>query len=515
MNGIVFHIEEDAYEILKSYMTEVKRHFAYTPDSDEIVTDIENRLAEMFSERLATDNKQVIVLLDVNEVTAQMGSVNEFEQEDEEPVNSGEGSFKAGKTLYRDMDDRIVGGVCAGVGHYFNIEPRWVRLILLILVFFGGTGIVAYLILWLIVPKAVTRTDKMVMKGEPLNIQNFKKNFDEEVEGLRHGIKRAHHEARPLIEKLGSLIVRILKLFIKIVGGFIIFAGVMSLLGLIISLIVFLGFGNSTEIGYYPYNIFNPEYKSIISVSAFIILIIPLVALVLFAIRVLFNKTVVTRTTSFAMLIIWLTGVGFGIYYGAKVGAEFKEEATFSQVTDLKPSPVYLLKLNAERYLTKEDSLRYHLDGDSFKGRIIINGDDEGSNLPDNVHLKIELSDVDKPVLMQVYSASGRNFENALETAEHTNYRFIQADSVLKFDRTVYLRKGELWRDQSVTLILKVPKNTRLMIDGKLNRYLNDYNLRDCQPENSSSDFISEWMMTDKGLKCKNDSLYEANTNDN
>src|ERR1700709_1886804 len=79
INGIVFHIEEDAYEILKSYMTDVKRHFSTSADSLEITTDIENRIAEMFNEALARDNKPVIVDADVNQIIEQMGSVTDFE----------------------------------------------------------------------------------------------------------------------------------------------------------------------------------------------------------------------------------------------------------------------------------------------------------------------------------------------------------------------------------------------------------------------------------------------------
>ena len=159
INGIVFHIEEDAYEVLRSYMTKVKRHFAYSPDSDEIVTDIENRLAEMFSERLSIDQKQVIVLADVNYVTNKMGNVSDFNLDDEEPARLTEETFKPGKKLFRDMDDRIISGVCAGIAHYFGIEPRWIRLIALLLLIMGGSGLLVYIILWIVMPKAATRAD--------------------------------------------------------------------------------------------------------------------------------------------------------------------------------------------------------------------------------------------------------------------------------------------------------------------------------------------------------------------
>src|ERR1700722_5273961 len=92
INGIVFHIEEDAYEILKNYMTDVKRHFMNSADSLEITTDIENRIAEMFSEILEKESKQVIVEQDVTLVIEQMGTVADFEHA-EDDSSAGSNAF--------------------------------------------------------------------------------------------------------------------------------------------------------------------------------------------------------------------------------------------------------------------------------------------------------------------------------------------------------------------------------------------------------------------------------------
>jgi phage shock protein PspC (stress-responsive transcriptional regulator) len=205
INGIVFHIEEDAYEVLRTYMTGVKRHFAYSADSEEIVTDIENRLAEMFSEKLKQDHKQVIIVEDVEYVTERMGTVDDFDIDEEDPtIRLSTGAFKTEKKLFRDLDDSIISGVCAGIGHYFDVEPKWIRLIAIITLFMG-IGIPVYIILWLVIPKARTRVDKMAMKGEPINIQSFKKNFDEEIKNLKSGFKTARKEAKPAIHSVGEV----------------------------------------------------------------------------------------------------------------------------------------------------------------------------------------------------------------------------------------------------------------------------------------------------------------------
>lgn len=523
INGIVFHIEEDAYEVIRSYMTDVKKHFAYSKDSDEIVTDIENRLAEMFSERLAQENKQVIVLLDVEHVIAQMGTVSDFELDDEETHYGRPESLKIEKKLFRDTDDRVIGGVCAGIGHYFDIEARWIRLIFLLLVFLGGTGFMAYIILWIVMPKATTRTDKMAMKGEAINLQNFKKNFDEELEAVRHNLDRAAGEARPALQKTGAFVRDLFshfgsflagagKIIVKIAGLFIVFAGGMVLLGLVVALVVFLGLGDSSQLNAFPFTVINPEYRGILYVSAFLIVFIPLIALIFFAVRVIFNRKIVTKSASLGMLIAWIIGVSCALFYGSKVAAQFDERASLSQSISIKPSSVYHLKLDTEKFFTHEDSVRYNIDSLNSDGRIIINDDDEQYDTPNNFRLSVERSDVDKPVLVQTVSARGSNFENALKNAQNIRYQFSQQDSVLRFDWRAHLVKKDLWRDQQVDLTLKVPVNTRLIIDGRLNRYFQRFNLWHCKPDGASYDSPTEWHMTQEGLKCSNDSLYRRNT---
>jgi phage shock protein PspC (stress-responsive transcriptional regulator) len=503
INGIVFHIEEDAYDVLRAYMTEVKRHFAYSPDSDEIVTDIENRLAEMFNERLAADQKQVIVPGDVTYVTERMGNVSEFGGDEDDSTEQDSGSYRTAKKLFRDMDDRVIGGVCAGVAHYFGIEPRWARLLAIISVLIAGSGIPVYLILWIVIPKALTRADKMAMKGEPINIQNFKKNFDEEVEGLKSGFNRVQKEARPAIDVLGKFIGSAGIMVVRLGVAFIAFLGIMGMIVLIIGLITFLGYWSSNQLNTFPFNIVNADFKSILTLSAFIVIFIPLTALVMFAFTVLSTRFTIPKTVYFTMLILWLGGFGVGVYHVSKVTAEFNTEATFSATTALKPSGTYYLRVNPAQYLSKEDSLNYRIDSSGFKGRIIMNTRRGELNLPRNVTIKIVHGDFGKPQIIQEFSANGPNFETALATARRAKHVFIQTDSVLMFNGNTYFPRGELWRDQKVNLILRIPENTRLRIETPVNRYLEDYSLWECPANDMRTASLSDWTMTAAGLRCQ------------
>lgn len=503
INGIVFHIEEDAYDVLRSYMTEVKQHFAYSPDSEEIVTDIENRLAEMFNERLAADNKQVIVLADVDYVTQRMGNVRDFDLHDPGDSSSAGSGYYKGKKLFRDTDDRVIGGVCSGIGHYFNVESRWIRLIAILSVLLGGSGLPIYAILWIIIPKAVTRADKMAMKGEPVNLQNLKKNFDEEVEGLKNGFYRAQKEARPAIDNLvrfiGSAAMAIIKIFISIIT----IACIVAMIALSIGLVTFLGYWDSNLLNIFPFNMVNPEYKSILTLSVFVTVFIPLAALVMFAIRVLFTGISIPRTVYFTMLIVWIAGIGTGIYHISRIASEFSDEAKFTVTTPLTPGPVYYIRVNPVRFLTRDDSLQYHIDSSQFRDRIIMSNRQAEFSHPRNVTLRIVRGNAGGPEIIREFSAKGVNFETALQNARLSDHNLVVKDSLIIFDGRTSLKKGELWRDQSVTLTLRVPENTRLKIEGKVDRYLEDYSVWECQPENSEPDYLSEWVMTASGLKCQ------------
>ncbi|RXF71921.1 PspC domain-containing protein [Arcticibacter tournemirensis] len=510
INGMVFHIEEDAYEVLRSYMTDVKRHFAYSADSDEIVTDIENRLAEMFNERLADQNKQVIVLQDVTDITARMGSVNDFDLQDEEPSYGPQG-LKTERKLFRDTDDRIIGGVCSGIGYYFDMDAKWVRLITFLITLLWGTGLIVYIILWIVLPPARTRSERMAMKGEPINLQNFKKNFDEELESLKHqvrpGLDKTGAFLRDAGQHTGNFVLKALNVIVKVIGAFVIFICALTLFSLFMGLIFALGFLNKGELNAFPFNVINPEYQSPLYFSAFIIVIIPLLALIFFGMRVIFNRKITGRTTSFAMLIIWLTGLGMAVFYGSKVGAEFREEAKIEQRSDIVPYPVYYLKLNPGRFFTKDDSARYGISSKWDKSRIKI------SNDFGKIDLFIEKSEDGKSTLFKEFSARGRDFEQAFQTAQKSGYRFVQTDSILELDKYLYLTGQAPFRDQEVDVTIKVPVNTRLVIDGDLNEHLHNYNLRDCLPEDSDWKTPSVWVMTAEGMKCANDSLRVKNEN--
>lgn len=520
----IIHIEEDAYEILTTYLNEIKYHFSQTADHFEIVTDIENRIAEMFAEILQAENKQVINMQDVNIVKAQMGNVKDFEQDDLEEEIPYAASYTTDKKLFRDMDSRIIAGVCSGIGHYINLDAKWIRVFFFLAIFIGGSGIIAYLILWVIMPKAISRLEKMEMRGEPVTLQGFKRNFDDEMLAVKENLKKANHQMQPLFKRLGNFIGEFVefvskflgaavKKVLKVIAGIVAVFGILFMLFILFVIVAFLGFWDADSYQYFPMNAINEAYQKPLMLAGFIIVFIPILALVLFAIRVAFSKRTLNRTASFALLIVWLGSIVFGVFLGAKISSEFKESAAFSQTTEIKKYPVYTLTLDQSKSFTKEDSLNYKIDAEQYKGRIILDNEENGPFVaPKNIRFKIEKSDTDKVTLLQNFTADGRTFEMALKNAQNIRYDFLQKDSLLSFSPFLQLLKKTKWRNQEVILTLKVPKNTRLIISGDLNRYLEGYNLWYCQNDEDNEHANSVWVMTEDGLKCKDEALYKERT---
>ncbi|MBT3800822.1 MAG: PspC domain-containing protein, partial [Bacteroidetes bacterium] len=121
LNGIVFHIDEDAYEMMQQYLGKISHHFKSTDEGKEILADIESRIAELFQNRIK-EGKEVITDEDVNWMIDIMGKAEEVIGADAENESSQQKNHH-GKRFYRDADDKMLGGICSGIANYFNIDP--------------------------------------------------------------------------------------------------------------------------------------------------------------------------------------------------------------------------------------------------------------------------------------------------------------------------------------------------------------------------------------------------------
>ena len=263
LGGFFFHIDEDAYSKLTRYLDAVKR--SLSPEGrEEIIKDIESRIAELFQEKIKND-KQVISSKEVEEMITIMGQPEDYKIDDE-PLKSEPKSYNtyySSKKLYKDEDNKIFGGVCAGLGHYFNIDPIWVRLLFIISPWITfGTALVVYIVLWIVLPKAITTTQKLEMRGMPINITNIEKKVKEGIDDITSKINdidtdKIMYNVKNGSQKVGSTIedifTTILRVFGKILGSFIVLVTSISLIGLLIGT-VFMFFSSTLDHVNMPWN---------------------------------------------------------------------------------------------------------------------------------------------------------------------------------------------------------------------------------------------------------------------
>lgn len=504
ISGIVFHIDEKAYEILKNYLEAIKDLFNQFKDKEEIINDIEARIAEIFQERLK-NNKQVISNEDVEQVIQMMGTPEDFtESETGATPSEKASSVKGRKRLYRDSDNKIIGGVCSGISANLDIDPIWIRLAFVIAFISWGFGLLLYLILWIIIPKARTTSEKLEMRGERINISNIEKSVKEEVENLKESINsfskkhpRASNFFNQLVSSIGSILNYALRFAIKFFIIIIIFVAVIILFFLFIALLGVLGITSFSfpvsfqGAPYIMHNLFDLRF-SLPSTALIILISIPLIALVFKGLQILLNIKARGRAVYLSLLGLWVIAFIFFTFGGIRLINAFSAKASIeNKVPILQPSTktLYINFLDND-----EDKKYYNFSMTWEKDTIKIQ----------NLSLNVEKSNTDQFELIKVQSSRGSSKTEAHINAKNINYNIEQQDSMLLLNPEFILSKDSEYRGQSIELTLKVPVGKRIYLDEDVDDIFNyHYTIGDCDELNDKKGKI--WEMTEEGLKCIGD----------
>ncbi|MDD2549863.1 MAG: PspC domain-containing protein [Bacteroidales bacterium] len=176
LGGMVFILQEDAYYKLDSYLKSLEAGFAQDPDHIEIMADIEARIAEHFKGSFPNSD-DVIGLSEVLRVIEIMGNPNDIGSQQHSGKASEPFFSNRRKKLYRDTEGSVIGGVCSGLGYYWNIDTVLIRILFVIVALWGGGGVLIYVILWIVVPEARTVAERLEMTGNPVTAENIGKSF--------------------------------------------------------------------------------------------------------------------------------------------------------------------------------------------------------------------------------------------------------------------------------------------------------------------------------------------------
>jgi phage shock protein PspC (stress-responsive transcriptional regulator) len=460
ISGVIFHIDEDAYERLKAYLKSVELYFNTKDGGKEIVGDIESRMAELFQSKVS-DQKEVITLADVIEVTEIMGDpsvfVDEAEEDEADTAQTKKTSRRGTKRLYRDPDNAVLGGVCSGIGAYFAIDPVIVRILFAVL-FIAGYGVwgLVYIILWIAIPKAVSIAQKLEMRGEHVTISNIEKTVKQEYEDVKANFKKfeksdSYKQTTSAIEEifrvLGRIIVVFAKVLLILIGIGLVFVGFLMLMS-------FLGvFFFSTTLfsmdwftgGLAPLNQFmsafvDPVNLKIILVALFFAVVIPLISIIYGGIKLIFQIRSKDRGLGVLALVVWIISISVLFSLGIVEGRKFvfRESVQENVLISSSPSQTLYLQLNENVNISMLEDLTWF---NSPSRGIYI--DPSKETIYSRPSLTIRHTSGEVPELIIEKIASGPSQLYSELNAENIIYNWELQDSVLIFDTMFSVPQGK------------------------------------------------------------------------
>ncbi len=576
ISGIIFHIEEDGYETLRKYLDSVNKYFASFEDNSEILSDIEGRIAEIFLSKL-NDGKQVITAEDVSSLIATMGSVNDFKAAEEQEFTGGPAgsstqqnassstsanSTTASKKLFRDQNRKILGGVCAGLGYYFSVDPVWPRLLLALLTlgtsgffllvyivlwiflpaseleeetsikkmyrdpdkkvlggvaagmaaffgadvslirvlfvisaFFGGLGIVIYIVMLIVLPEAKTITEKMKMQGEPVTLSNIestvKKGLNEKGDAEESVLTRIilfPFRAIGAIFNLLGPVFHVLLDILRVAIGL-----VFTLTGLALIIALILGFGILVGILNAPdWHLFGDGYLSAPNfplsalrnsvptwtvVFTFLAAFIPSLFILLMGSSIVAKRIVFRPVVGWSLFLIFFVSVAVvgislpQIIYGFKEQGEYKIEEAFN--LNGKTPVLNINETGLDDYNVTSISLR------GYEGREIK--------------------------VTQRFESQGPSRKIAGENAKMIEYHVTQADSIITFDSNITFKPDAKFRAQRLDIDVFVPYDQSFVVDAKLWRIIETNVIDRARQKNhrfSLNEETQTWKLTQDGLEC-------------
>ncbi|MDP3837236.1 MAG: PspC domain-containing protein [bacterium] len=315
LGGTLFYAEDDAFARLDSYLREVERYFsAKGDDSAEILRDIETSLAEHFNAAGAGELKRAVTLPEVEDALKNMGTINDFSDEEKVAGKTFTKTESDGpRRFYRDGDSAVIGGVCAGLGHYFGIDPVWIRLLFALSLFLWGFGVIIYFLLWIAAPEAKTAAEKLVMQGAAVNLSSLTAQMKENInsEKIKDTSNAAADSFTRFFKRLFALIGRVfqgfgplIRIFFGLLFGLVALTGfcAITLVGLIATLNgpQYLEPGFITAIGWsYPWLV-----SALTLVAA-----IPFLVVLFASISLLINRKLISGLVWLLMLLLWFAGI--------------------------------------------------------------------------------------------------------------------------------------------------------------------------------------------------------------
>lgn len=522
ISGTIFHIEEDAFEELQKYLAILKTHFGEDEEGKEIQADIEARIAEIFTDK-SPDEKKIITLEWVNQVIETMGTPEDFaEAEGEEEEIYAETKRK--RRLYRDPERRVFGGVCGGLGAYFDMDPVVLRIIFVLLFFLTSGGIIfAYIILWIAVPMAKTTTQRLEMRGQEATVKNIEKSIREEVDEVKESYRKfkkseTYAKGKKSMEGFGDVVYKALRLTLKVAvvvfGVLLIISGFFGLVGMISSLTIGhslvqdwpMLWGPEMDFPDFFHYFLEPGTVTFGIIAIALLAGIPLLALLYIGSKLVFRYKSNNTAIGLSMVGIWLIALVSLVAVSAGQLGNFSERASATVSKTISCNNCQTLSLTMTD-TEPDEYVEGDWDLDNLKA-VTINGENVLIGKP---QLNVEKTGGDQFMVVVKKFSRGGSREAAGEYSKEIIYNYEVKDSTLIFDPWFTLEKDSKWRDQEVEITVKVPEGKAVYLDENMTEIIYDI-------ENVSNtwdeDMVGKtWIMKPEGLTMKETETTETENN--
>lgn len=474
--GTFFHIDENAFEVLSRYLDSIRKSLQNDAGTDEIMKDIEARIAELFTEKIH-NTKQVVTLKEVEEVIEVMGQPEDYSVDEEifEDQPKQEKSKKSRKQLFRDPDDKYIGGVASGLGHYIGIDPVWLRLLWVILaIFSSGTFILIYIIFWIVVPDAVTAADKLKMKGEAITISNIEKKVKESFDNVAQHVKKTDFSSlktgsENFFSAIGKVITGVFEVFGKLIGAFALFIGATTL----ISLFIGLFFGSfSQPLGFLRSEFFVLENDFALPFWAILLMVffaigIPFFYLFLLGLKTLFkNLKPLGKVVNIPLVSLWVLSLIGLIWFGVYQATEhsYDGQVIETQVLPITAQDTLFLAMESNIHYEKEMSRKsgFSLRYDTDNNQVIYSK---------NVRLVVKSTKDSLGKVVVEKQSQGRDFLKAKNRSEQIQYHYSIKNNQLLLDGYFVSDYKSGYRNQKVEVTVYLPIGATLFADKNTSSY--------------------------------------------
>ncbi len=584
ISGIIFHIEEDGYELLKNYLEAITRYFSSYEERSEIIADIESRIAEIFLTRLSTQ-KQVITAVDVEGLIATMGTVQDFaavEDDMDQSLGHGQNTHShqqahsgpaeeqpyGTKRLYRDTSHKVLGGVAAGMANYFNVDPLWMRLLFLFLgfssfifwfdfgtfsstaviayiilwillpasdrleenkqvkklyrnpddkviggvssgiaayfgtdvtlirvlfvltAFVGGSGFIIYIVLWIITPEAKSLTDKIQMQGEPVTLHNIETNVKKslrEPEGEESALVKIllfpFRIIAIIFNGLGKILTPVALFLVEAIriaaGMFFILLSLALMVALFVLVGSFLGlnygdgiYGGGARFGIMQFELIRDSITPFMVLVSSVTAFIPLLGFMLMGVAIISRRKIIHTAVGWSLFGIWILSV---------IGVA----ATI---------PGFAMNFSQEADVEVEETFR--LDDKTVVLRLTEVGMDDY----DGASLQLKGQEASEFRLVKYFEGRGRTRKDAIQNTQAITYNVTLTDSIFSFDSNITFEDNAVFRAQEVEAVFYIPYNRIFVMDEDLKYILRNtlymYGYNEHHLSNNT------WRFTPAGLEC-------------